>query len=98
MTINNDYLALLVEATEWFDWMTCKARWNMFSQLSDEVRVLFAIRAVQYANELEPKHCGRLSGRIRNRLIRCRLVDQYCEYLNSSAIQMVSRSQRKARK
>lgn len=94
MTINTDYVALLIEATEWFDWMKHKARWHRFSGLTDELRVLFAIRSVLYANELEPKYFGRLPRHIRDGLIRMRLADQYREYVNSS----VGQCHRKTRK
>jgi hypothetical protein len=71
---------VLAEISKWFDWMKRRMLRGKLPQLSDETTVLFAAKAVQYANELEPRYYGRgLPAQVRDRLISTRIVDECCE-------------------
>jgi hypothetical protein len=81
MTI--EHLARIVEASEWFDWIQRKMSLGRIPPLTDEVAVLFAVNAIQYADLLEPDY-GCLPKRIRERLIKSRIVDFCCHYFNQA--------------
>jgi hypothetical protein len=82
-----EYDMFLVEVSEWFDWFKKCTNRRSKPQLTDELIVLLAVRAVQYANELEPKYYGRLPKRTRNRLIKASVIDQYCQLVNGLRVE-----------
>jgi hypothetical protein len=88
MIIGNEYYLFLVEVTVWFDWLKRYVRRRAIAQVADEAIVLVAVKAVCYANELEPKYYGRLPARTRSRLIKTSILDQYFEILSSSKIEV----------
>jgi hypothetical protein len=79
MKIEDPHLSLIVETSEWLEWIQRKIQNNRLTPLPDEIAVLFAVRAIQYVNELEPTY-GFLPARLRSQLIRSAIVHQCCSF------------------